>query len=77
MIKRDESNPELSQKDTFLTARNSVLWKIKFGTKGMVKLLLEHGFNVYRYKIESTICDSKFEDLLELVAKGLVCEKLT
>lgn len=62
MKKRVEDQPERSQYDSFTTARDSNLGALKLKTAAFVRRLRENGFQVWRYKIESTVFDSRYED---------------
>lgn len=59
----------LEQEDfhTILTTNDPNLSALKGRVGTSVLLLQAHGYKVNRYKIESTIWDSKFEDALELL----------
>ncbi len=59
----------LEQEDfhTILTTKDSNLQVLTQRVKDSVNLLAGLGYKVNRYKIESTIFDSKYEDKLELL----------
>lgn len=59
----------LEQEDfhTILTTKDSNLKILVDRVKDSVNLLIGLGYTVNRYKIESTILDSKYEDKLELL----------
>ncbi len=52
-----------------LTTKDSHLGTLTQRVKNSVSLLQELEYDVQRYKIESTIYDSKYEDKLELLNK--------
>lgn len=62
MKKRSEQTEERSDKDTFMTRTHVSLEVITEATKALVLELQKEGFKVWRYKIEDTVFDSKFED---------------
>lgn len=53
--------------DTFFTAHGKYYSDLQQRMVDCVRLVQSEGYNVRRYKIENTIIDSKFEDLLELI----------
>ena len=58
---------EQEQFHTILTTNDPNLNNLKGRVGASVLLLQFYGYKVNRYKIESTIWDSKYEDALELV----------
>lgn len=69
MQKREQDIPERSKYDTFCTGRSSNYSELLFRTVELIKALKESGFKVWRYKIESTVIDSKYHDKFNLVEK--------
>ena len=68
MQKRSVDAPERSKCDTFMTSHDSNLENITNRTKNLVCALQVAGFNVWRYKIEDTVLDSRISDVLELLS---------
>ncbi len=65
MQKRSEDTPERSKFDTFCTGRDTNLILLKVRMSILLHWLQNHGFKVWRYKIEDTLIDSRFgEDVL-------------
>ena len=69
MKKREKDTLKRSEMDTFMTGRNKSFNTLKTNMESLIKELLAEGFKVWRYKIEDTILDSKFNDSLELLNK--------
>lgn len=67
MKKRTCDTEYRSDKDTFMTGHSQFLDDIKERTISLVENLQKEGFKVWRYKIEDTILDSKFNDSLGLL----------
>lgn len=61
MQKRNEDTPERSKFDTFCTARCKEYELIEQNTLNLVEILKEHGFQVWRYKIEDTLLDVRLK----------------
>lgn len=57
-----------SQKDSFCTGRSRDLVELTARMRGLISDLKRGRFQVWRYKIEDTIIDSKIDDELGLVA---------
>ena len=68
MQKRKQDTPERSSRDTFMTGHSKSYEDIKERIHGLVNLLKKQGFKVWRYKIEDTLIDSKFNDELRVIA---------
>lgn len=68
MQKRAVDAPKRSKYDTFMTAHSVNLEDITKRTKDLVLALQASGLNVWRYKIEDTILDSRIIDELGLLA---------
>lgn len=66
MQKRKRGTQERSKDDTFCTGRSKDLEDLKDRTAGLVRRLTEFGYEVWRYKIEDTILDSKINDEMGL-----------
>ncbi len=71
MQKREEDTAERSKYDTFMTSTNMKFGELESNMIALIYELQEEGFKVWRYKIEDTICDSKFKDIYNLVGKGV------
>lgn len=67
LMKRSrEDTPERSKNDTFCTGRDVDYENLRLRTMATVLALQSASFDVWRYKIESTIIDSKYSDSLGL-----------
>ncbi len=62
MQKRAEDTPERSKNDTFCTARSISYSDLETRMFNLAAQLTEAGFTVWRYKIESTLLDSRYSD---------------
>ena len=63
LMKKDrEATEERSDKDTFMTGHSKSRKDIEERTRGVVTLLKQFGFKVWRYKVEDTLVDSKHGD---------------
>ncbi len=62
MQKRKEATPERSVNDSFCTGRSISYSDIKDRMLTLLDALREDGFRVWRYKIESTLLDSRYDD---------------
>jgi hypothetical protein len=60
--KRKEETPEKSKNDAFATGRSVSYSDMEDRMLGLVKALSAAGFLVHRYKIESTLLDSRHDD---------------
>lgn len=67
MKKREEDTVERSQYDTFMTGHAKNYGDLRDRLIELVGLLQKNGFKVWRYKIEDTICDSRTEDVFNLI----------
>jgi len=67
MQKRKADTQERSKDDTFCTARSKSYEDIHGRTVGLIVDLKSAGFKVWRYKIEDTVLDSKYSDVLGLL----------
>lgn len=67
MKKRAQDTPERSQYDTFATGHGQDLDDIYARTRYLVIKLQTEGYQVWRYKVEDTLMDSRNEDVLELL----------
>lgn len=63
MKKRSEDTEVRSKNDTFTTGHSKDFEDLRNRTVLAVKELQKSGYKVWRYKIENTIIDSKFEDV--------------
>ena len=61
MQKRAQATPERSDKDTFCTAHSKTFDDIASRMRLFVTALHEHGYQVYRNKIEAVVLDERFE----------------
>lgn len=66
LLKREDGTEELSQKDSFCSAKSENLEDICNRTKLFVQKL-NHEFEVIRYKIEDTLLDSRINDEWQLL----------
>lgn len=62
MQKRKEATPERGVNDSFCTGRSISYSDIKDRMLALLTALREDGFRVWRYKIESTLLDSRYDD---------------
>lgn len=69
MKKRQVETAERSAHDTFMTGHGQVLEDLTERTRALVEALQAAGFQVWRYKIEDTILDSRTDDVLGLLTK--------
>lgn len=67
MQRRKEDTPERSKNDTFMTGHDKSMSSIKVKMIDLIEDLQKHGFDVWRYKIEDIIVDSKFVDTFDLL----------
>lgn len=67
MQKDRQDTPERSSKDTFMTGHGKSLRDMNQRIVGLVRSLQEHGFQVWRYKLEDTVFDSRTFDTLQLL----------
>lgn len=71
MQKRNEDSPERSKYDTFMTGHYTTnpgdLNIFTQNMKSLIKDLQDHGFKVWRYKIEHVILDSRTKDEYQLL----------
>jgi hypothetical protein len=67
MKKRGEDTPERSKYDTFMTGHSKNYGVIANKVIELVERLRVAGFKVWRYKIEDTICDSRTEDIFNIL----------
>ena len=71
MKKREEDKEERSKNDTFCTARDWSFEKLRGRTISVVRNLRNRGFAVWRYKIESTVVDSRYDDSFNLLGETM------
>ncbi len=62
MQKRKEATPERGVNDSFCTGRSISYSDIKDRMIALLTALRDEGFRVWRYKIESTLLDSRYDD---------------
>lgn len=60
---------ELSTKDSFCTSRGDIYDELCVRTHDCVQELQEHGFVVFRYKIEDTLIDSRIFDKFQILGE--------
>lgn len=75
MQKRKTDTPERSKYDTFCTARSYDEQDIADRVEFFVTALTMDGFKVWRYKIERTLLDSRYNDVFELLDPANLPEK--
>lgn len=64
MKKRREDSAERSKYDTFATGRSSDREKLQSLMLSLIRELQSLGFQVWRYKIEDCLLDSRYDDSL-------------
>lgn len=69
MQKRKEDTEERSKNDAFCTGRGISYSDIETRMLELIKRLEIEGFQVWRYKIESTLLDSRYDDSKHLLNK--------
>lgn len=67
MQKRATDTPEQSKYDTFMTSHGKSLLDINNRMVVCVNELLDAGFDVYRYKIEDIVIDSRYDDVYNIL----------
>ena len=75
MQKRREDTEERSKNDSFCTGRGISFTDIKQRMLSLVERLEKEGFKVWRYKIESTLLDSRYDDAERPLDKEVLPEK--
>lgn len=75
MQKRREDTEERSKNDSFCTGRGISYTDIKTRMLSLVDRLQKEGFKVWRYKIESTLLDSRYDDAERPLDKSELPEK--
>ncbi len=75
MQQRPEDTPERSKNDAFCTARGVSYSDLLDRTLEFVALLREKGFTTWRYKIESTLLDSRYDDSLAPLDRASIPQK--
>jgi hypothetical protein len=75
MQKRKEDTEERSKNDSFCTGRGISYTDIKKRMLALVERLEKEGFTVWRYKIESTLLDSRYDDADRPLNKAELPEK--
>lgn len=69
MAKREGDTEQRPKYDTFMTARDRNYIALRYNMTQCIRYLeREAGIKVWRYKIEDTICDSKLEDIYNLIS---------
>jgi hypothetical protein len=67
MQKRKNDTPERSKYDTFLTGRSYDYYDLTSRMVKTIDLIQEIGVIVWRYKVEETMFDSRYNDLYNLL----------
>lgn len=75
MQKRKSDTEERSKNDSFCTGRGISFTDIKTRMLALVEVLEKEGFKVWRYKIESTLMDSRYDDTERPLDKASLPEK--
>lgn len=75
MQKRKSDSEERSKNDSFCTGRGISYTDIKTRMLALVERLDKEGFKVWRYKIESTLLDSRYDDSEHPLDKDSLPEK--
>ena len=75
MQKRKSDTEERSKNDSFCTGRGISYADIKTRMLALVNRLEKEGFKVWRYKIESTLLDSRYDDAERPLDKQALPEK--
>lgn len=75
MQKERASTAERSNRDSFLTGHSKSRTNIQTRTMNLVADLQNAGFKVWRYKIEDTLIDSKFEDVWHVLGADVTAEQ--
>ena len=68
MKKRTVDTEKRSSKDTFMTSHSKTYSDIEYRTRMLVLDLKAKGLQVWRYKIEDTVLDSRIQDELGLLS---------
>lgn len=75
MQKRKNDTEERSKNDSFCTGRGISFTDIKQRMLALVNRLEKEGFKVWRYKIESTLLDSRYDDTERPLDREVLPEK--
>lgn len=67
MQKRKLDTPERSRYDTFCTGRHKGYYTLEHRMIFLIKTLKENDFEVWRYKIEDAIIDSRYDDIWRIL----------
>jgi len=70
MKKRSEETAQRSDKDTFMTGHSKSFDDIQQRLMKLVLGLKKQGFQVWRYKVENTLMDSRYQDVLSIIDKN-------
>jgi len=73
MQKRKVDTPERSVYDTFCTGRHRDYKEIYHRMRGLIATLQRNGYEVWRYKIEDAILDSRYDDVLGVLDDSKAC----
>lgn len=68
LLMQKKGNNELvdSYLDAFMTGHSKDLNDLKLRTVGLCKELLANGYQIFRYKIEYTVLDSRLDNIFEI-----------
>ena len=77
MQRRKTDSPDRSKNDAFCTSRSKSYHDIKTRAISLAKDLDAAGFVVWRYKIEFTLLDSRYDDSVLKLERALLPEKET
>lgn len=61
MKKRQADTPERSQNDTFCTGRSQDVEELTSRMTQLVQALRQNGFQVWRYKLEAALIDTRLK----------------
>lgn len=72
MQKRVEDRPERSKNDTFMTGHGDDVEDLLNKTLNLCSALQSAGYQVYRYKLEDCLIDSRVDDEYNMLTKGVL-----
>lgn len=75
MQRRPTDTEERSKNDSFCTGRGISYTDIRVRMLELVKRLEQEGFKIWRYKIEATLMDSRYDDKEHILDKETLPEK--
>lgn len=65
--KRASDTEQRSQSDSFCTARSKDYGELEVRMRNLISRLKTEGYQIWRYKIEDALLDSRYEDTLKLL----------